>query len=182
MAPFSMADGLKIPPPPSMTGLSALLLQPLVSGRDGTAALSLEVLGTGVGTCKGRVEVYDAKMEEVLNSPFEITPAGGFPKVVQIAFPRPGKFQLMVQGHGNYGECPGKGTMTVTIKAHPDYPCSLYPNFRKSVWSESFACVPSQPPANVKRFPELCPPGTKFVDHYGYVFGCIAPALDAIAK
>jgi hypothetical protein len=48
MAPFSMADGLKIPPPPSTTGLSALLLQPLVSGRDGTAALSLEVLGTGV--------------------------------------------------------------------------------------------------------------------------------------
>jgi len=173
------AEGVKVAPAPSVTGLSVSARQTeLVSGRDGTATLAVEVLGTGVGTCKSTVFGHDPKIASDFETKFEITPASGFPKSVSLVFPRPGTYQLIVQG--NPGECPGKAAMTVTIKAHPDYPCSLYPNFRKSAFGDSFACVPSQPAANVKKFPELCPPGTTFVNHYGYVFGCIAPALDAI--
>jgi hypothetical protein len=174
------AEGLKVVPPPSVTGLSLSARQTqLVSARDGTATLAFDVLGKGAGTCKGYVYVHDTKGPD-FDTTFEITPSSGFPKGISIVLPRPGTYQLKVQSNGNLGECPGNGATTVTLKAHPDYPCSLYPNFRKSSWGDSFACVPVQPAASVKKFPELCPPGTTFVNHYGYVFGCIVPALDAI--
>jgi hypothetical protein len=165
--------------PPSVTGLSARQTQ-IVSERDGTATIGVNVLGAGAGTCNGSVMAYDTKMDSSFGNQFAITPSSGFPKPVTIVFPRPGTYQLLVKPRPIIGECPGTATTTVIVKAHPEYPCSLYPNFHKSVFGDSFACVPSQAPANVKKFPELCPPGTTFVNHYGYIFGCIVPALDAI--
>jgi hypothetical protein len=62
----------------------------------------------------------------------EVTPAGGFPRTVQLKLRRPGVYQIVAADRlASAGDCAGKGNTTITVKRHPEFPCSLYPGFKR---------------------------------------------------
>jgi hypothetical protein len=154
--------------------------QEVLSGPDGTATVSFTVAGTGVGTCKARVGAATSSNVYV-ETLVEVTPAGGFPRTVQLKLPRPGTYQIVAADRlASAGDCAGKGSTTVTVKRHPEFPCSLYPGFKRDsgTYGDTWGCVPATPPATpAPDYSYLCAGDTTFHNYYGYVFGCLPPAF-----
>jgi hypothetical protein len=165
-------------PPLKVTGVTTPLTE-VVSGPDGTATLGFTVAGTGVGTCKARVGAANGNI--YVETLAEITPAGGFPRTVQLKLPRPGTYQIVAADRlESANDCAGKGTATVTVKRHPEFPCSLYPGFKKDsgTYGDTWGCVPAMSPATpLPDYSYLCEGATTFHNYWGYVFGCLPPAL-----
>jgi hypothetical protein len=165
--------------PPKVTGVTTP--QPnVVSGPDGTATVSFTVAGTGVGTCKARVGAATSANIYV-ETLAEITLGGGFPRTVQLKLPRPGTYQIVAADRQAFAyDCAGKGNTTVTVKRHPEFPCSLYPGFKKDsgTYGDTWGCVPAMPPATPSPdYSYLCEGATTFHNYWGYVFGCLPPEL-----
>jgi hypothetical protein len=164
--------------PLKVTGVTASQ-QEILSGPDGTATVTFTVAGTGVGTCKARVGAATSSNVSV-ETFVEITPAGGFPRTVSLKLPRPGTYQIVAADRAGSGDCAGKGSTTVTVKRHPEFPCSLYPGFKRDsgTYGDTWGCVPATPPATpAPDYSYLCAGETTFHNYYGYVFGCLPPGF-----
>jgi hypothetical protein len=100
---------------------------------------------------------------------------------VQLKLPRPGIYQIVAADRlAAAGDCAGKGNTTITVKRHPEFPCSLYPGFKRDsgTYGDTWGCVPAMPPATpAPDYSYLCAGETTFHNYFGYAFGCLPPAL-----
>ncbi len=150
----------------------------VVSERDGTATVSFTIGGYGSGTCKAYLYAFVPYTYVHVNAKFEISPGSAFPKVVALKVPRPGVYWVRADKQDFAEEgCQGKASFQVDLKVkpHPDFPCSLYPGFKKDFLGAMWFCKPPTPSVKVEPFGYLCEGGMKFVNVLGLVFGCVPP-------
>ncbi len=147
----------------------------VITKPDGTATVNFTVQGIGNGTCD--LAIAQGGSLGYVTAP--ITPQSGFPKTVTLTFAKPGVYSINVYGL----QCAGNVTFKYNVKPYPDYPCSLYPGFKKENYfnnPDAPLCVPTSPPANsvdASRF--NCGKGLVFTNAGGYVFGCLPPGVFA---
>lgn len=152
----------------------------VVSEPDGTATVNFTIAWYypgKPGTCKANLGAHTGKDPWVYTK-FEISPGSKFPMDVALKLPRPGAYEVVAyNAEFVTGGCKGKATKNLKVKPHPDFPCSLYPGFRKGPVGVMWICYPTSPAANVQphQFGYLCEGGTKFANVSGYVFGCVTP-------
>lgn len=151
----------------TLTELEAPLgIKTVKSQPDGSATVAYTLKGKGSGSCTVRIMTGEISIDT------KISPRDGFPQTVPVKFSKPGKFSIEAYGIGCKGSTP-KQWMEVT--PHPEYPCSLYPGFKKSAEpGPTLACMPvaTTPVLNVNSGNFPCPEGTQFKSFMGYVFGC----------
>ncbi len=160
--------------PLTITGLVAETPE-AVSKPDGTTTVNFTVKGVGSGNCD--VAVSQGQSFGYITVP--ITAQSGFSKTFSLTFPKPALTQINVYGL----QCAGKVQLMYNVKPHPEYPCSLYPGFKKEYYfnnPDAPACVPSTPPAtNVEASRFYCGKGLVFTNAGGYIFGCLPPGIFA---
>ncbi len=172
MIPIELPVGsVNAPTELTLTELATPLdIKTVKSQPDGSATVNYTLKGKGSGSCTVRIMTGEISIDT------KISPRDGFPQVVPVKFSKPGKFSIEAYGIGCKGSTP-KQWMEVT--PHPEYPCSLYPGFKKSAEpGPTVACMPAAtaPVLNVNSTNFPCPEGTQFKNSMGYVFGCFPPS------
>lgn len=180
------APAPQVPGPPQLCSFVPKLAMLTWAGEvssepDGTASVNFTIYwyspGKPGGCCKARLSAYASNYLSV-ETKFEISPGSKFPMVVPLKLPRPGAWKLTAIGETAYiGGCEGIVTKDLKVKPHPDFPCNLYPGFRKSSIGVAWTCSPTSPPADVQphQFKYLCEGANKYASVGGYVFGCLPP-------
>jgi hypothetical protein len=103
----------------------------------------------------------------------QVSPGSGFPKTIAVSFSKPGTFSIDVYGVG----CAGQVKSNYVVQPHPDFPCSLYPGYKKESLGLTMGCHPVAPPPSPNPKDFACATGTKFQNFGGYVFGCYPPGF-----
>jgi hypothetical protein len=170
-----IGKALKLLTPTKITGM--LAIPPTITSQaNGQANINIKVMRTGKMPCK--VKVIIDNLNSHPHTWINYTSGDGNYKNGTIVAPRPGKFELasvtMSPKPSDY--CSGKVYASVEVKPHAQFPCSLYPGFKKEKFGVMWNCAPSTPPiTSTLNYQYLCQPGTTFKSYFGLIFGCFAP-------